>query len=160
MKTQNEIQRKIVQLETPKTILGTTGRSSHALESDPSTSRITPLWGAFMQKGMTASIPEAKSREVYAVYNEFESDLSGMYTVTVGAESDAEASGDLKQSTIPTGKYLVFEGKGALPQCTMDAYQEVWAYFASEEAEHERAYTTDFEHYSGLEGVEVYIAIK
>jgi len=155
-----KITKRIVQLETAKTILGTTARSSHALESDQSTSRITPLWGAFMQKGMTASIPEAKSQEVYAVYNEFESDVSGMYSVTVGAESDAETSGELKQRNIPTGKYLVFESKGPLPQCTVNAYQELWAYFASDEAEHERAYTTDFEHYTGPEGVEVYIAIK
>lgn len=151
---------KVVQTEAPKTVLGTTTRTSHDIESDQNTSRIGPLWGAFMQNGMSASIPEAKSQEVFAVYNEYESDMSGMYTLTVGAESDAATSSEIKQSTIPATKYLVFEGKGALPQCTIDAWNTVWAYFASEEAEHERAYTTDFEHYTGPEGVEIYIAIK
>jgi len=151
---------KIVQLETAKTVLGTTTRTSFDIESDQSTSRIGPLWGAFMQNGMSASIPNAKSQEVFGVYNTYESDMKGMYTLTVGAESDAETSDELQQSTIPSAKYLVFEGKGALPQCTVDAWNEIWAYFASEDAEHERAYTTDFEHYTGPEGVEIYIAIK
>jgi len=101
------IERKIIQLNTPKTILGTTTRTSHDIESDQSTSKIGPLWGAFMQKGMTASIPEAKNQEVYAVYSEFESDMYGMYTLTVGAESDAKASDELKASTIQTGNYMV-----------------------------------------------------
>ena len=151
---------KIVQVNTAKTVLGTTTRTSHDIESDQSTARIGPLWGAFMQKGMTASIPEAKSQEVYAVYDTYESDMKGLYTLTVGAESSAEASGELEHSNIPTGKYLVFEGKGALPQCTVDAWHAVWGYFASDEAEHERAYTTDFEHYTGPEEVDIYIAIK
>lgn len=151
---------KTVQINTAKTVVGTSIQSSHDIESDQSTSRIAPLWGAFMQNGRTASIPEAKSQEVYAVYNEYESDMSGMYTLTVGAESDAETSGEFKQSVVPTGKYLVFEGKGALPKCTFDAWNEIWAYFASDEAEHERAYTTDFEHYTAPEGVTIYIAIK
>lgn len=155
---------KIVHLEAAKNILGTITRTSHDIESSPSTSRIGPLWGAFMQKGMTASIPEAISQEVYAVYNSYESDMKGMYTLTVGAEisaeSDVAVSDDLKQSNIPTAKYLVFEGKGTLPQCTVDAWHEIWDYFASEEAEYERTYTTDFEHYSGAEGVDIYIAIK
>ncbi len=150
---------KTIQLDTLKTVVGTSIQTSHAIESDQSTSRIGPLWGAFMQNGMAASIPEAKSQEVYAVYNEYESDMSGMYTLTVGAESDSTESEPLKQRNIPTGKYLVFEGKGALPQCTVDAWHAVWDYFASEDAEHERAYTTDFEHYTGQEDVDIYIAI-
>jgi len=149
---------KIVQIETPKSIVGKSIQSKHDIEMNPANSRITPLWQTFFQEGGTSSIPEAKSQAIYAVYNDYESDVTGMYTLTLGAESDANPS-DLKKEDIPTGNYLVFEGKGAIPNCTLEAWQEVWAYFANEDSEYKRSYTTDFELYTGPEGVSIYINI-
>lgn len=149
---------KVVQLETPKSILGTSITTKHAIENNPAEGRIAPLWQNFLQKGATNSIPEAKSQAIYAIYNNYESDVTGSYKLTLGAESDAYTK-QLEQANIPTGTYLVFEGTGPSPQCTIDAWQAVWAYFANQNSTYKRSYTTDFETYTSNEGVNIYINI-
>jgi len=149
---------KVVQLNKPKTILGTSTTTKHAIENNPAEGRIAPLWQSFLQKGATNSIPEAKSQAIYAVYNNYESDLTGTYKLTLGAESDTSTK-QLEQAKIPTGTYLVFEASGPSPQCTIDAWQAVWAYFANETSSYKRSYTTDFEIYTSNEGVSIYINI-
>lgn len=146
-------------LETPIRILGSTTETKHDIESNPANSRIAPLWGEFLQKGGTESIPEAKSPAIYAVYNQYESDVTGMYTLTLGAETISQDD-TLNSALIPAGEYLVFEGKGPAPQCTIEAWQTIWAYFANENSDYKRAYTTDFEAYTGPENVSIYINIS
>lgn len=150
---------KTVQLETTNLILGCRIRSKHAIESNPKEARIAPLWQSFLQEGGTSSIPEAKSPAIYAVYNNYESDVTGSYDLTLGAESNA-SNDKLHTAKVPAGKYLVFEGKGETPQCTIDAWQEIWTYFADKNSFYKRAYTTDFELYDSPEGVNIYIGIE
>ncbi|MEM6427732.1 MAG: GyrI-like domain-containing protein [Deinococcota bacterium] len=150
---------KQTQQDTSVRILGSSVRTNHELESNPETGRIPALWQTFMQQGAAQSIPGASSPVVYAVYSDYESDVSGDYTLTLGTTSEAEDA-NLNPVTVPTGNYLVFEEAGPTPACTVQAWQTIWAYFADPNCEHTRAYDADFEMYTAAEGVSVYIGIK
>ncbi|MEM7738492.1 MAG: GyrI-like domain-containing protein [Deinococcota bacterium] len=150
---------KQTQQDTPIRILGNSVRTNQGLESNLETSRIPGLWQTFIQQGGAQSIPEASSPAVYAVYSDYESDVSGDYTLTLGASSDVQDDA-LTPVTLPAGKYLVFEAEGPAPACTIQAWQTIWAYFADPNCEHARAYDADFEMYTAAEGVSVYIGIK
>jgi predicted transcriptional regulator YdeE len=150
---------KQIQHNTPIRILGSSVRTNHGLESNPETGRIPSLWQTFMQQGGTGSIPDASSPVVYAAYSDYESDVSGDYTLTLGTASEAEDA-NLNPVTLPAGKYLVFEEAGPAPACTIQAWQTIWAYFADPNCEHTRAYNADFEMYTAAEGVSVYIGIN
>ena len=151
---------ELVQLDTPRRILGKTVQTKYALEVDPATTRIPGHWQAFMEMGGTSAIPAAQEAAIYAVYSDYESDMQGLYTLTLGTVSGAEASEEFKAATLPAGRFLQFTAQGAAPDCTVNAWNEVWAYFADETSEHKRAYTTDFEVYTGPEGVSIYIEIE
>ncbi len=66
----------------------------------------------------------------------------------------------LEQVVIREGKYMVFKGSGEVPQVVIDTWGKIWAYFSDNTAEHQRAYTTDFELYKTQNEVEIYIAVK
>jgi len=61
---------------------------------------------------------------------------------------------------LPEANYLVFTQQGEMPQAVIDAWMEVWDFFASDQTEYQRTYTVDFEFYSGPEQVELHIAVK
>ncbi len=54
----------------------------------------------------------------------------------------------------------MFTATGELPQIVIATWTKVWSYFSDEDSEYTRAYTTDFDYYSGPNEIEVYIAIQ
>ena len=142
---------------TKKIIHGLDARTDNAAEMSPDKGKIHALWQTFDE-----SVPvDYKSGErVYGVYSNYESDHTGKFTVLAGFDGKSlPANLSLQKRVIPEAKYLVFPHKGSMPQIAIDAWTEVWEYFANPDAKYQRAYSTDFEYYPGPDAVEVHIAV-
>ena len=59
---------------------------------------------------------------------------------------------------IEAGDYLVFTGRGEMPQMMLAVWQAIWQYF-DEHPEIRRSYRSDFEAYSGPDRVAVHIGV-
>lgn len=112
---------ELVTLDTARRVLGRTVQTKHALESDPQTTRIPDHWQAFMEAGGIASVPGTEEAGIYAVYSSYESDMYGLYTLTLGTVSEAEEEDGFEKATVPAGRFLRFDAKGAAPDCTVNA---------------------------------------
>ncbi|MBB6542929.1 GyrI-like domain-containing protein [Thalassotalea piscium] len=141
-----------------KVITGITTRTDNVTEMNPNTGKIGTLWQTFDN---SVPVDYKHGERVYGVYSDYESDHTGKFTVLAGFDGVSFPElPNLEQITIESGKYLVFTYKGEMPQIAIDAWTEVWQYFTSDKAKHERLYTTDFEYYPSGEQIEVHIAIK
>lgn len=139
-----------------KKVTGIKVRTKNADEISPDTSKISGLWQRFY---VDVAPQLRKDASVLGVYSNYESDFTGEFDVLAGSDIlDSDIACD--SVTIQAGKYLVFEGKGSMPQVVIDTWSEVWSYFGSNEAEHIRAYTTDFELYKSDSDIQIFIAIK
>jgi len=140
-----------------KTILGLTERTNNENEKNPATGKI----GALVQRFDQNVIVNYKAgARVYSVYYDYESDVSGAYEVLVGADNIESSTIELDSVKIQAGNYLVFAGNGQVPQVVFETWSKVWSYFSSDECQHTRAYTTDFEFYKSQHEIEIHIAIK
>lgn len=143
----------VVQIEE-KAINGIKVRTKNADEMSPDSSKIPGLWQLFY-----GDIAPKLEREasIFGVYCNYESDFTGEFDVVAGSDM---FEGGVDSVTIQAGKYLIFEGKGSMPQAVIDTWSEIWRYFSSGEPEYVRAYTTDFELYKGDSEIQIYISIK
>lgn len=143
-------------------IFGVQTRTCNADEETLKTARLPLLW----HDVYTELVPELPAdAPVYGVYGGYESDQDGRYTVTAGADQKPKKCNlDLVEVTVPSGQYLVFSGKGKMPETVIRVWLDIWDYFKREDTPHQRAYTADFEVYRGREEtaieVSVHIAIK
>ena len=78
----------------------------------------------------------------------------------MGSKEVSSSKVPLVSVEVKAGKYLRFQSEGVVPECVINAWQEVWAYFSNENCSHARAYTTDFELYESPTKVNVYSALK
>ena len=130
--------------------------TTNEYELNSGTPRIAALWGTFFEAHYGQTL---YGTPIYAVYTRYESDVNGQYTVILGVKSNGgEANQDYTKTTIQAGKYLVFTPKEETPEAS--AWQDVWRYFANEESEYQRAYTTDFVLAESLHKQSLYIAVK
>ena len=139
----------------PFTVQGFKVRTTNATEQTPQ-AKIGALWQRYF------SLPGASVSGVYGVYSGYESDWTGAFDVTAGAEA---ASGNVPKADhvtvqIEGGKYLVFPAKGTMPQAVFDAWGRVWQYFSAPRTDWQRCYATDFEQYLGADEVAVCIGVK
>lgn len=143
-------------------VFGIQTRTSNADEQTLQTARLPLLW----HDVYTELVPELPATApVYGVYAGYESDQNGEYTVTAGAgENPENCTLDLVEVTVPPGRYLVFTGKGKMPETVIRVWLDIWDYFKRDDVPFERAYTSDFEEYWGREEtameVKVHIAVK
>jgi len=143
-------------------VAGISVRTANRDEVSPETAKLGLLWGRFFQEGIADKIADqVPGSAIYGVYSDYESDGDGHYTVTAGMQIEARASGGEGFTSVGVkgGEYLVFAGKGQMPQVVIETWQQVWAYF-SEAKEFKRAYTTDFELYQGLDEVAIHISVS
>lgn len=141
-----------------KQIQGLSIRTNNATEMQPETGKIGQLYDTFGQQVM---VDYEKGANLYGVYYNYESDHNGDFSVLVGSTADRlTTTAKLELVTLQAGNYLVFSSKGSMPQTVIDLWGTIWNYFSDGKAEYERAYTTDFERYIGVDEVEIYIAIK
>ncbi len=125
-------------------------------EMNPESAKIMQLWEDYQDKNILGStFNKSKKFDMYGVYSDYTSDVTGDYKVTVGVEVTKPKNAIVVENQ----RYLVFSKEGELPDIVVDCWQDIWAYF-EEDSEYERAYTVDFEKYSKENSIEIYISIK
>jgi len=140
-----------------KTIKGISTRTNNANEMNPATAKIGSLHQEFDNN---VSVDYQNGARVYGVYYDYETDASGEFSVLAGADKVKASKITLQEITLPAGDYLLFSGKGDMPQAVIDTWMKVWDYFSEDkQPKHKRAYTTDFEYYKNESEVDIYIAI-
>ena len=129
-------------------------RTNNSKETDPQKAKIGNLWQDFSQ-----NLPATEETATcYGVYSNFESDENGEFDLTVGLK-EGFADPRSHEVTIPAGRYLRFEKRGVLPASVIELWQEIWQYFASNDAP-QRLFKSDFEKYPDMNSVEIYIGIE
>lgn len=150
---------KIIDTQTPLLIQGICIRTQNSAEQDPSTAKIGDLWTDF---GKTVG-PHMTEQMVYGVYHDYASNDQGAFNVTAGVfqspELSASAIPNLTEVELQAGRYMVFSNRGEMPQRVIETWQEIWTYFNAEGCPYQRAYVTDFEHYTSQQTVDIYIGI-
>jgi predicted transcriptional regulator YdeE len=140
-------------------VTGFQARTTNAAEQNPQTGKIGGLWQQFF--GSSFFQPTAG---VVGVYSNYESDAMGAFDVTAGVPSSSLSSGTAPANTqivqIQAGQYLVFRGKGAMPQAVIDAWGQIWQHFGQPRTDVARVYRTDFEQYIGADEVAIHISVR
>jgi predicted transcriptional regulator YdeE len=136
-------------------VTGFQARTTNAAEQNPQTGKIGGLWQQFFGSPLFA--PTAG---VVGVYSNYESDAMGAFDVTAGAVSSTAKPANTQSVQIQAGQYLVFRGKGAMPQAVIDAWMQIWQHFGQPRTDVERLYQTDFEQYMGADEVAVHIGVR
>jgi len=98
---------------------------------NPATAKIGALHHRFNEN---IDVDYQSGARTYGVYYDYESDASGEFSVLSGTDKVTSSNVKLEKVTLASGKYLVFEGKGEMPQAVIDTWIEIWAYFSEESA--------------------------
>ena len=138
-------------------LLGISTRTNNENEKDEETQKIAALWEKYdVENIYSKTFNKVNNTSFYGVYSNYESDVNGDYDVTVAVEVTKLKDNPI---SIENKKYLVFKKEGELPDICSELWEEIWEYFANNN-EYERAYTIDFEKYSKVDLIEIYISIK
>lgn len=137
-----------VQYVTGFNVKGFSTRTQNADEFNQHTAKLPALWQKFYSSDL------ASNAAVIAVYSNYESDVNGMYTNTVGIQSSEQAD-----AQVLSGSYLVFQGKGPMPQTVIELWHQIWTYFSANSPQ-QRSYQSDFEQYKGSDEVAIYIGVR
>ena len=139
-------------------IEGLSVRTTNEIEFNSDTPKIANLYQAFDEK---VSVDYKKGYRAYGVYFDYESDASGEFSVLAGSNQMSEpVNPHLEKVSLQQGRYMIFNGKGKMPEVVINTWSEVWDYFEREAVDYKRAFTTDFEYYKSENEVDIYIAIK
>lgn len=133
------------------TVTGFTVRTQNSDEFHPETAKLPTLWQQFYSSNPTIN------STVFGVYSSYESDANGFYDVTVGSLNNNQ-SAKLSSIKIHSGHYLIFRGKGAMPQTVIETWKRVWDYFTAD-SPYQRCFMTDFEEYKNGDEVAVFIGV-
>jgi len=98
-------------------------------------------WEEFLEKKVNG--------DIYAIYNNYESDYTGAFDFMIGTE---ENFGD-DSITIENGEYYVWEVESKDLSSVAEAWREIW------ESDIPRAYKTDFEVYKTNGSIAIYLSI-
>lgn len=145
----------VVQLEE-KNMIGIGARTKN---SDPNMPLVIGgLWKNLFETGVYQKIEHKKGMTTIALYDDYESDVSGAYDITVGAEVglvDGVPEGCVVKK-IPQGKYARFVVKGNMQKAVAEFWEEFW------KMDIKRSYKADFEEYLGSdpENCEIHIYIS
>jgi len=108
-----------------KIVKGIKVRTKNVDEISPDTSKISGLWQRFYHD---VAPKLSKEASILGVYCNYESGFTGEFDVLAGSDM-LKSDGD--SVTIKGGRYLVFEGKGGMPQTVIDTWSKIWEYFSS-----------------------------
>ena len=133
------------------TVRGLTVRTRNSDEFNQETAKLPHLWQQFYASNPTPNTT------IFGVYSGYESDANGLYNVMVGVNDDNHPALDTLH--VNSGNYLIFQGKGSMPQAVIETWERVWDYFTGKSL-HQRCFMTDFEAYSNGDEVSIYIGVK
>ncbi len=142
----------ILQYVESFTVTGVSTQTSNLNEFDAKTAKLPSLWQQFYAGDLAAHA------NLFEVYSDYESDVNGLYTVTLGVK-DANQHAELSTVQIQAGNYLVFQGEGPMPATVVETWKQIWSYFATE-GQYQRSFISDFEAYSGADKVTIYIGVQ
>ena len=140
---------EIVELEG-KTIVGLAAKTSN---QDPKMGEIIGgLWQQLYAPAVVASITDRANAYAIGLYSDYEGDD---YMVTAGFEVKAAPQDtEYTVKSIPGGRYAKFSVHGDMVEAVAAAWGEIWS------TPLDRTYTGDFEEYTSMEDIDIYIAIK
>ncbi len=133
-------------------VTGFSARTQNSDEFNEGCAKIPSLWQTFYASEL------ALNANIFAVYSNYDSDANGAYAVTVGVSSSSALT-QLSTVTVHAGKYLIFQGRGAMPAALIETWKRVWTFFATNKS-YQRTFISDFEAYSGTEQVMIYIGVE
>ncbi|WP_025129977.1 GyrI-like domain-containing protein [Pseudomonas sp. PH1b] len=143
----------------PFSVAGLQVRTRNVEEQQADSARIGPLWQRFYVEDLFDKVaPREPDSFVYGVYSNYESDASGHFDVTAGVALSGPCA-DYPSVDILGGEYLMFSAKGAMPDCVIQTWGLIWAYF-QDNPQVRRAFATDFEVYTSADSVAIYIGIQ
>ncbi len=155
------MERPVRTLESGFFVAGYEVRTSLALEHDPQTARIPPLWQKIESGALELLIPKRLAKgKPFVVYFHYESE-QGPFSVLLGYQvrgQDDVPSG-LSGLNVPGGRYLMFTAPSARPESVKEAWQQIRAYFQQTGAP-KRAFTFDYEVYENTQRVSIFVAIQ
>ncbi len=117
------------------------------------------LWRRVRREKMAKQILERASDAVYALYCDYESDHTGVYTYVLGYEvpSNSVITEDppkgMVVAVVPAARYAVIEARGKQPETLMGVWDHVLNSALA------RTYVCDFEIHWGPVAIEVHIGI-
>jgi predicted transcriptional regulator YdeE len=132
-------------------VSGLSVRTSNKEEQHAATAKLPLLWQAFLAQKLTETMP------MYGVYANYESGVTGSYSVTAGVKINA-AQLNSPKITVKAGSYLVFKGQGQHPQTVIHLWNNIWGYFSTPH-NYKRCFLTDFECYQSNGEVAIYIGV-
>lgn len=144
-----------------KAVVGLTTRTRNS--DVDMTSKIGSLWNDFYQKGIYAAILNKANEKALGIYSDYETDVNGEYSVTVGCE--VTNAGGISENTviktIPAGKYAKFIVRGHMQTAVADFWEQLWQ-MNFDDKNLERSYQCDFEEYQNgdMENAEIHIYIS
>lgn len=140
---------KIVELKEKK-IVGFASRTSN--DSPEMGDIIGGLWQKLYSPENVSKVQNRTNAYAIGLYSDYtETD----YKVTAGFEvSELPDSNDYDKEVIPAGKYAKFSVHGDQVKAVAKAWGEIW------NTPLDRTYTGDFEEYTSMEDIDIYIAIK
>ncbi|KTD39141.1 Transcription activator [Legionella nautarum] len=140
-------------------VSGLSVRTKNSEEFNQSTAKLPRLWEDFGAVVIPKLADSKESSEVFGVYSDYDSDATGYYKVTVGIPlRTRQTLSEFSTVTIQAGKYLVFSGKGVMPQTVIETWLRIWSFFESR-LEYTRNFISDFELYRGDE-IDIYIGVR
>jgi predicted transcriptional regulator YdeE len=142
-------------------VAGIKVRTTHRIEAVAQTAKIPALWRRFFVDKVGDQIPDRLAETaVLAVYNEYEREDSGPFSVVLGQQVTTLEHVPMGMSGVwlLPGRYLCFDGAGRPFEYPYDAWQEIRQFFAHSH-EYERAFEADYEIH-GAEAVAIYVSIK
>lgn len=147
-----------------KLVVGIKIFTSNANESNPETALIPSLWQRFFSENIAEQIQnKLDESNLLGVYTEYDDEHRGHYSVIVGQQVSAleNISEEFVSLEILAGRYLIFSEAGDMPAVIFSLWQKIWDYF-SDNKNHQRAFTTDFELYSNdsPSKIDIYVALK
>jgi len=142
-------------------VAGIAVRTRNSEEMNPAVARLGGLWNRFFSQSWERTLPgRGEEGRIFGVYSGYESDEHGAFDVTAGVAVPPPVAPVPRavQIAVQAGDYLVFHGHGTMPQMVIDAWGEVWRYFAAH-PQVPRRFGTDFELYEGPDRVAIHIGI-
>lgn len=136
-------------------VSGISTTTNNEAELSEENGKIPLLWDEYVENSVdNKTFNKANSKYFYGIYSNYASDENGDYKYTIGVEVTKPKNAIV----IENQRYLVFSKQGEFPGVVLDAWKDVWAYFAGT-PEYTRAFKIDFEKYVEETEVEIYISI-